>query len=114
MGDRLDLKLASYSDFVFALMMFGFTPKHVARMVRRGVKLADIEHFGLPKIVVDEILNKSSRKLDIHAYYKALCAWGRKYRARNRIGGANLFDFNGARAQVLRTERDARKLREAR
>jgi len=101
-GSLLDLKLATYWDSSWGLMLFGYSPKDIARMSRSGVKESDIAGLKLPDIVIEYILGKSWRKPDIPAYYKALHAWGRKYRARNRISGSNLYDFNAARAQRIR------------
>ncbi len=100
-GECSHLKLSTYADSAFGLMMFGYSPKDIARMSRSGVKASDLDRLKLPAIVCDYILDKSSHKLDIRAYFKAIHAWGRNYRRRNKITGSNVYSFNAARAEKL-------------
>ena len=102
-GERLDLKLSTYADRAFGLMMFGYSPKDIARMSRSGVRQSDLDRLRLPAVVCEYILSKKPElEKDIDAYFKAIHKWGRNYRRRNKIGGSNVYSFNAAHAQKLR------------
>jgi len=47
-------------DSLKRLIWYGFTLQQVARMYKKGVKVADLEHLSLPQSAIGEILGTDS------------------------------------------------------
>jgi hypothetical protein len=100
-GLKYEMSIASYRDCVFGLMVYGFTPQDIARMIRKGIQESDLARLSLPDLIKEYILGPSPYVGNIKEYYEVFYPWARKYRRRNKKTGANVSDFCLERARRI-------------